>query len=744
VIAHLLAPATALAQGAEAPPLAGNALPWPTIGAALLVLFAGGLILVGRRWVGRRPTPPAPGPRFPRPDRPVGPLRLWSVRGLIALNLVLASYYLGWRYLYSINWSYWPIALALIAAESYSYVDAWLFGLTMWRWRQRGEPPAPPEGATVDVFITCYNEPVELVRETARAAVAIRYPHRTYVLDDGSSPAMEAMAREEGAGYIVRSADWVGRQRHAKAGNLNNALAQTTGEFLLILDADQIPAPTILDRVLGYFQDPRVAFVQTPQWFWNVPPSDPFGSQAPLFYGPIQQGKDGWNAAFFCGSNAVLRREALLQMGIRHYVRVLEQRVRRALTTAGRLLAAAEREVGAGRAGDDVAAALRATRAALGQARRDLRGGTPIQQVTWQFQRSVESISRELVMADLTRMRADVAAVRGIDPDDLTGSFEDVLDDPAALEEAVQALTGRESSPLVAIGAVRELLLAVDVDRQDEAQAIMPMSTISVTEDMATAMRLHAMGWRSVYHHEVLAIGLAPEDLRSTLQQRLRWAQGTIQVLLRENPLVQSGLSLGQRLMYFATMWNYFSGLFAVVYLTSPILFVFFGWLPVRAFSLEFFQHLLPFLIVNQLLFVVVGWGRSTWRGQQYSLALFPLWIRAVWTAGTNVYLGRKLGFVVTPKIRQSGVYLGLVRWQLVTMAALAAAVAFGLARLALGLTDDGLPILVNVFWAIYDLVMLSAVLDAVTYRPPEDESDQAEPTLTAAEAHGRVLAGGK
>ena len=67
--------------------------------------------------------------------------------------------------------------------------------------------------------------------------------------------------------------------------------------------------------------------MQTPQWFYNVPPGDPFGSQAPLFYGPIQQGKDGWNAAFFCGSNAVLRREALMQLGVGQYVRELERRV---------------------------------------------------------------------------------------------------------------------------------------------------------------------------------------------------------------------------------------------------------------------------------------------------------------------------------------------------------------------------------------------------------------------------------
>ena len=85
---------------------------------------------------------------------------------------------------------------------------------------------------------------------------------------------------------------------------------------------------------------------------------------------------------------------------------------------------------------------------------------------------------------------------------------------------------------------MRSLVGAVDVDRDAEAQPIMPIATISVTEDMATAMRLHAFGWRSVFHHEILAEGLAPEDLGTMLHQRLRWAQGTLQVMLRENPLV--------------------------------------------------------------------------------------------------------------------------------------------------------------------------------------------------------------
>src|SRR5437764_9408991 len=175
---------------------------------------------------------------------------------------------------------------------------------------------------------------------------------------------MRAMADAHGAGYIVRSTDWTGHERHAKAGNLNNALLQTQGAFILILDADQIPSPTILDRTLGYFRDPRVAFVQTPQWFYNVPPGDPLGSQAPLFYGPIMQGKDGWNAAFFCGSNAVLRREALMQLGIAYYVRDVERRLRRGLATADRVLRAAEGRLAPA---DDVRTrtALRALRLAV-------------------------------------------------------------------------------------------------------------------------------------------------------------------------------------------------------------------------------------------------------------------------------------------------------------------------------------------------------------------------------------------
>jgi cellulose synthase (UDP-forming) len=666
-----------------------------------------------------------------------GNLKLAIVRIVISANLLLGTLYITWRYAASVNWDAWFIAIPLLLAETYSFFDSVLFGATMWRARRRTPAPAAARPYTVDVFITCYNEPVDLVRLTVEGANRISYPHSTHVLDDGDSPAMRAMAESLGAGYIVRSQDWKGRARHAKAGNLNNALMQTSGELLLVLDADQVPLPAILDRVVGYFDDDRVAFVQTPQWFYNVPSGDPFGSEAPLFYGPIQEGKDGWNAAFFCGSNAVLRREALFQMGIRRYVWELERRVNRSLKAAGAITERAIKDLApGGKDSERTRAALLSLRDVISDARKQLRQREPLQTVTWTFQRRAEAIAREMVASDLAAISGELAEIPGVAELGLETGLADLLDDT----EAMDTLVRRTTSPLAAIEEVRGLLLAVDIDRVDEAQAVMPMSTISVTEDMATAMRLHSMGWKSAYHDEVLATGLAPEDLRTALQQRLRWAQGTLQVMFRENPWRVRGLSPGQRLMYWGTMASYLSGFAAIVYIAAPILYLTTGIAPVSAYSSEFFWHIIPYLAFNQLLFLIIGWGRSTWRGQQYSLALFPLWLQACWSATANVYFGRKLGFVVTPKTRQAGASLQLIRVQLVAMAALYAAALFGLGRLALGYADDPVAIVVNVGWVCYDLLLLSVVVTAATHRG--GAADEQAPLATS-EAHGRAGARG-
>lgn len=645
-------------------------------------------------------------------------IRLLLVRLLVLLTLTFGTVYVGWRWLFSVNWTNWWIAVPLVVAETYSLIDSFLFGLTMWRLRQRGDAPPPPDGATVDVFITTYDEPVEMVSATAAAARRIRHPHQTWILDDSSRPEMRAAAEREGVGYLTRHEDWTGKPRHAKAGNLNNALFRTDGEYLLVLDADQVPDPEILDRTLGWFEDPEVALVQTPQWFHNVTESDPLGGQAPLFYGPIQQGKDGWNAAFFCGSNAILRREALMQLGIVGYVREVEDAVRETLRTSRRILDRTARRTRTEQ--PEVAADLRQVRGAVDAARHELDTGTPVAEVTYAFQEQLRQVSRQAVERDAVAIRADLAALAT-----LPIAEDEELALPVIDEHALEQLAGREWSPLGAVASVRALMEAVDVDRSDEAQPMMPLATVSVTEDMATCMQLHALGWKSVYHHEVLAHGLAPEDLRTMLQQRLRWSQGTLQVMLRENPLAQRGLSWGQKLMYFATMWSYLAGFAAVVYLVAPMIYLCFGVLPVRAYGLSFLEHFIPYMLFNQLLFFVIGYGVKTWRGHQYSLALFPLWIRACWTAAANVWFGRPLGFVVTPKTRQSTgepFPWRLVWPQLLAMAALLVSCLIGALRLWLGTTNTVVGTAVNLIWVAYDLVVLSVIIQAARYRAPEQE----------------------
>jgi cellulose synthase (UDP-forming) len=373
-------------------------------------------------------------------------MRTWLLRLLVLVTATLGINYVVWRWLFSLNWDAWWIAVPLVIAETYSLIDSLLFGLTMWRVRRRGEPDPPPEGATVDVFITTYNEPLDLVQTTALAAKAITHPHQTWLLDDGNRAELGEWAEANGIGWIRRSDDWVDRPRHAKAGNINNALMATDGEFLLILDADQIPEPTILDRTLGYFRDEKVALVQTPQVFTNVPDGDPLGSQAPLFYGPIQQGKDGWNAAFFCGSNAVIRREALMQLGVSRYVGEVEISVHRALRTSKAVLARATKQLTP--EDEHLRASLDLVAYDVRRAQRELRRGLAIADVTYRFQQRVDSISRGLVESDLDALRADLAAIEGACPSRSTVPAAEAWQSSTTLPSPrCRTGTGRRSAP---------------------------------------------------------------------------------------------------------------------------------------------------------------------------------------------------------------------------------------------------------------------------------------------------------
>ncbi len=668
-------------------------------------------------------------PWLPRDPRERFRLRVRVFRVLAVATLVLGMHYFVFRYTRTVNVAALWFALPLLLAETYSFIGTWLFVMTLWKPTRR-TPPPPPQGAAVDVFITTYDEPLEIIEATARAAVNIRYPHRTYILDDGNRPEVRALAQRLGCGYITRGPEWEGKPRHAKAGNINNALMQTSGEFILFLDADQIPAPHILDRTLGYFRDPQVAFVQTPQFFYNVPEDDPFGSQAPLFYGPIQQGKDGWNAAFFCGTNAVFRREALMHLGVLRYVRLVEARVLAALGRVAMDLRLGRRPIPHRyrRYARRVAQAAETALAAL-------RRREPLAQVLSRFNAAIEALRREIVLGDLRDIVRTLAEIEALDtarqpqraPVEAlarpqwagahVAGVQVVRDVRLAIEQGMTALAERLARfappPAQALGLDEETerLLALELG---EALEVNPVDTLTVTEDMATSLQLHALGWKSVFHPEILAYGRAPEDLGSALKQRFRWAVGTLQVFLHYNPLTYPGLTWGQRLQYFMTIYSYFSGFATLVYLLSPVVYLLTGIPPVTSFTGEFLLRLAPYLAMNWLMFYVAAWGRRTLRGEQYNLALFPVWIQAALT----VFGGRRVRFQVTPKTRREGVYLHLVWPQLTVLVLLVLSSLYAVLALALGWRHDTTGVLVNLAWAVYDVFMLHIIVRAALYRP--------------------------
>jgi cellulose synthase (UDP-forming) len=286
-----------------------------------------------------------------------------------------------------------------------------------------------------------------------------------------------------------------------------------------------------------------------------------------------------------------------------------------------------------------------------------------------------------------------------------------------------QASVGQPDLPNKVLSELDAVLETVDVARTDLALAIHPMDTSTITEDMATAMHLHAMGWASIYHHEVLVHGLAPDDAKTMLTQRQRWAAGSMQVFFKDNPLFVKGLTIPQRLMYLSTMTSYLNGFAALPYIAAPVIFLMFGVFPLTADPAVFFALFVPFFLSCQLLFQVAGRGsRGLWRGQQMSFALFPTWIAATLSGASAVFLGKHLAFSVTSKTKQeNGPGYRFVRPQLLTMALLILASVIGIARVATGAAPL-YATLITLGWVVLDLALLGVVIGVARYQGPGDD----------------------
>ncbi len=354
--------------------------------------------------------------------------RKLAIRGLAVGAVWFTLAYLTWRAAFTLNPAAWWVSIPLVVLEIHNGIGLALF--TFGLWDLDAVAPARVVDDTdlqVAMLITTYDEPTEVLLPTIAAAVAIEPAHETWVLDDGRRPEVAALARRLGARYLTRPSN-----ADAKAGNLNHALAHIDADVIGVLDADHVVRPDFLRHTLGYFDDPRLALVQTPQDFYNVTSFEHeplrtgrYYTEESVFYRVILPAKNRWNAAFWCGTGAVVR----------------------------------------------------------------------------------------------------VAALRDV-------------------------------------GGV---------------------ATGTITEDIHTTVRLHARGWRTVAHNEVLAHGLAPSDADAYLLQRHRWASGAMQLLRLENPLVVRGLTVAQRLAYASTLFAWFDAWKILGYLVLPIVVLATGGVPIVA-----------------------------------------------------------------------------------------------------------------------------------------------------------------
>ncbi|WP_264325845.1 glycosyltransferase [Romeriopsis navalis] len=252
----------------------------------------------------------------------------WSRRIVVALMLILIVRYLIWR-TFTLNLDdvlSSTLSLGLFAAELLGLASSSIQLFLLFKVRDRRhqadqlalDVAAGHYQPSIDVLIPTYDEPAFILRRTVIGAQAMDYPnYQIHLLDDTRRPEIQALAAELGCAYITRPDN-----RHAKAGNLNHAIAQTQGELITCFDADFIPTRNFLQRTVGFFQDPEIALVQTPQSFYNPDPiarnlglENILTPEEEVFYRQIQPMRDAAGSVVCAGTSFVLRRSAIEATG---------------------------------------------------------------------------------------------------------------------------------------------------------------------------------------------------------------------------------------------------------------------------------------------------------------------------------------------------------------------------------------------------------------------------------------------
>ncbi|MEG3889250.1 glycosyltransferase [Microcoleus sp. Z1_A1] len=429
----------------------------------------------------------------------------WSRAVVVAIVLALTIRYVLWRSLATLNLTD-PLngifSLGLFFLEMLLVFNSSIQLYLMLRMKDRRREAdrmavaveagnfTPP----VDIFIPTYNEPAFILRRSVIGCQALDYPNKkVYLLDDTKRSEIKLLAKELGCEYITRPDNI-----HAKAGNINHATALTNGELIVVFDADFIPTKNFLTRTVGFFQNPEIALVQTPQSFYNHDPisrnlglENVLAPEEEIFYRQIEIIKDSADSVVCCGTSFVVRRSAL---------------------------------------------------------------------------------------------------------------------------EAAGGLV-----------------------------------TDSICEDYFTGIRLSATGYRLVYLDEKLSAGLAAESIEAHLNQRLRWARGTLQAFfIDSNPLTIRGLRFVQRLSHLEGLLHWFTSLTKVLYLLIPLAYSFFGIIPLRASARELLYFFLPYYLVQLTVF---SWlNRRSGSALLSDIYSFVQCIPLAVTVVSSMLNPFGKGFQVTPK----------------------------------------------------------------------------------------------
>ncbi|ACP23227.1 UDP-forming cellulose synthase catalytic subunit (plasmid) [Sinorhizobium fredii NGR234] len=261
--------------------------------------------------------------------------RSWARALTCAFVAAVALRYMLWRFTETVlpypndganfYWVWFVFAVELLA-----FSEVVLFLILMSRYVDRSAEAdqlarrffARPESAlpSVDIFIPTYNEPLDVLERTIVGALALDYPKdklAVYVLDDGRRDWLKTFCEGRGAVHVTRSDN-----AHAKAGNMNNGLQVSSGDFVAVFDADFVPYRHFLKRTLPFFQDETIGIVQTPQHFFNVDPvqsnlglENIWPDEQRLFFDEIAPSRDGWDVSFCCGSCSIARRAAVDTIG---------------------------------------------------------------------------------------------------------------------------------------------------------------------------------------------------------------------------------------------------------------------------------------------------------------------------------------------------------------------------------------------------------------------------------------------